>query len=900
MSMWERIAKVSRFCVKDLRQQPMVAILSVTLALLTVLGALGLSNYLRDRAIQVDEAHGRNLSYVLAQQEDRTFQSVDNVISSLIDQLDAARDVNELQNLAAGADFQRVMQRRIVGVMDIDNIAVINANGLLVNQSQEGPIPQADLSKRDYVSNFRSAHLSGAYLSIPFPSPTIGSWEVALSKRISAPDGSFLGVVIGVLELHSLEQYFSGITRGPNGSISMDRIDGINLARYPHVNALIGSSVSSNEVFRQFVLKGKDGVARHASYFDGVDRIIAVHRAEHFPLVVAVTMSMSDVLADWRRQSTILEVGAWFLAAFILVGGLILVRRINQLAKSNYDLGIAREREATQANSAVQAERFNFAFENMCQGLVMFDADDRVIVCNARYAELYKLPLELTKAGTSKEDLTAYRLTVGTDKLSGTPSRETRGHADIFYNHLSDGRIIVIKRQMTEGGGWVSTHEDITDLRNAEAKIAHMARHDALTDLPNRRMFGDALESLLTDRRDGPSIAVLYIDLDRFKGVNDSLGHGVGDALLRAAASRLAAIIRAGDLVARLGGDEFAIIQHLSQTPAEAGDYSELIIAALNAPYHIEGRTLVVGASIGIAVAPQDGEEAEQLIRNADLALYAAKAGGRGSFSYFRAELVAEIQRRQALKVDLQRALERREFELYFQPLVSICDQRLQCFEALLRWNSPDRGLVGPAEFIEVVEEIGLIIPLGDWVIHEACRQAMLWPDAIKVAVNLSVAQFRDKDLAQKVRSALYSSGLPGDRLELEITESLMIQEVEGTISTLHEFREMGIQIAMDDFGTGYSSLSYLRLFPFNKIKIDRSFINDLGSREDSAVIVRAAASIARSLDMITTAEGVETLDQLLRAGLEGCTQAQGYLFGKPMPAAATRSFIEEKMKLAA
>jgi diguanylate cyclase (GGDEF)-like protein/PAS domain S-box-containing protein len=434
---------------------------------------------------------------------------------------------------------------------------------------------------------------------------------------------------------------------------------------------------------------------------------------------------------------------------------------------------------------------------------------------------------------------------------------------------------------------------DVTERKQAEARIAHMAQHDALTGLPNRVLFHQRLDAALAqlDHRGG-LLAVHCLDLDHFKSVNDTLGHPIGDDLLRVVAQRLKDNLRDCDLVARLGGDEFAVIQRDITHPREANDLAARLIAALSANYDIQHHEVVIGASIGIALAPSDGKAADILLRNADMALYRAKADGRGTSHFFEAEMDRRIQARRVLELDLRKAFANNEFDLHYQPLVNLHTDRISGFEALLRWHHPERGMVLPGEFIAVAEEIGLIGPLGEWVLRRACTEAARWPGEIKIAVNLSPAQFRTRGVVQAVLSALAYSGLPPHRLELEITESVLLGETEANLAILHQLREIGARISMDDFGTGYSSLSYLRSFPFDKIKIDRSFVRDLEKRPDCMAIIRAVAGLGASLGISTTAEGVETREQLERLRAEGCTEAQGFLFSAPRPAADVTALL--------
>ncbi len=565
----------------------------------------------------------------------------------------------------------------------------------------------------------------------------------------------------------------------------------------------------------------------------------------------------------------------------------------------------AQRRELIEANHRLRAQdeelrtqnmRFKTALDNMGEGLCMFDSDMRLVVGNERYANMYQLPPELLKVGTPLKALVEHRMRNGI--LLGTKSDRAIDErlkalgelpaavTSSWIDELVDGRFICITRQPMDGGGWVATHRDVTEQRRSEAAMAHMAHHDALTDLPNRVQLRDHIEKNLSHVRRGETLAVLGLDLDHFKTINDTLGHPIGDALLCAVSERLRECVRDTDLVARTGGDEFSIVQVGVEQPRSASALAERLIAAMSAPFDLGEHHVVIGTSVGIAVAPGDGVDSDQLLKNADLALYRAKADGRGIFRFFEAEMDAKIQARRRLELDLHKAVSAGEFELYYQPIVSLKSNKIGGFEALLRWNHPTRGRVAPMQFIPLAEETGLIVPIGEWVIRQACAQAAAWPASIRLAVNLSPAQFRSKDLVSTVVSALTAAGLAPDRLELEITETVLLLNNDATLAILHQLRGLGVRISMDDFGTGYSSLSYLRSFPFDKIKIDQSFVRDLAEKPELIAIIRAVAGLGASFGITTTAEGVETQEQLDLMRAEGCTEVQGFYYSEPRPAA--------------
>ena len=547
------------------------------------------------------------------------------------------------------------------------------------------------------------------------------------------------------------------------------------------------------------------------------------------------------------------------------------------------------------------------AINYMSQGLTMFDSAGTLVLCNRRYIEMYGLSSEVIKPGCTVRQVVDHRIETGSLSpreselyVNDRRAAVSRGHTVSNVTELPDGRTILVTRRPMQGGGWVATHDDITKRRQAEAQIAHMAHHDALTDLANRTLLREQLEAALLRARRGERLAVLYLDLDHFKNTNDTLGHSMGDELLRAVADRLRGCVRETDTIARLGGDEFAIVQTAIAEPADAAAFARRIREALTAPFDLDGHRVIADASIGISMAPDDASDPDQLLKNADMALYGAKSDGRGTFRFFESDMDARIKARRTLEADLRNAVANEEFELFYQPLINLEHNEICGCEALLRWHHPQRGLIPPAEFIPIAEETGLIIPIGEWVVKTACAEAASWPDNVTVAVNVSPVQFKSEALVLTVVSALAKSGLAAKRLAIEITEAVLMRDNEATLATLHQLRDLGVRIVMDDFGTGYSSLSYLRSFPFDKIKIDRSFINDLSERADAGIIVQAVANLAASLNMTTTAEGAETPGQLEKIRALGCTEMQGYLFSRPKRAAdIARMFEPEAEQLA-
>ncbi|MBT1515083.1 EAL domain-containing protein [Bradyrhizobium sp. SRL28] len=607
--------------------------------------------------------------------------------------------------------------------------------------------------------------------------------------------------------------------------------------------------------------------------------------SHHFTAMGAVTLIPDPTLGtDGMSISPTALSFLTAVAAFAILGLSLLAAMIDRRAKGELHK---------------QKVLLDTALDNMSQGLSMFDADGRILLYNDRYAKM------MGRTGMALQGrllLDVLRQQKALDRWDGDPDQfvasviaAAKAGNSVTRTVSRNGRSLRVVDQPMKGGGWVATFEDITEWQAVQEQISHMARHDALTNLPNRTLFREQLEKALRLAKRSDQLAVLCLDLDHFKDINDSLGHPVGDALLKEVARRLGECITDHDTVARLGGDEFAIVQFCSDCdPSAVALLASHVVEHVSAPYEIAGHQLVIGVSIGISLAPEDGKNPDELLKKADLALYRAKEDGRGTYRFFETGMDARAQARRILELDLRAALQREEFEVYYQPIRDVAKDVVVAFEALVRWNHSLRGMISPVNFIPLAEETGLIVPLGDWVLRQACVDAAGWSRDVGVAVNLSPVQFRNPSLVSTVKEALKASGLPPHRLELEITESVLLQNSEATLAVLHELRAFGVRISLDDFGTGYSSLSYLRSFPFDKIKIDRSFVSELATRADSMAIVRAVTGLGKSLGIVTTAEGVETDAQFDLLRQEGCTQAQGYLFSKPRPAAEVEGMLTQ------
>ena len=532
--------------------------------------------------------------------------------------------------------------------------------------------------------------------------------------------------------------------------------------------------------------------------------------------------------------------------------------------------------------------------EGLSQGFLLYGADDRLILRNSHFLDLYPSLKDVAVPGARFDEVVRAEVDCGANdpmqnmeppavfRMRMERHREPR---NIFEWQLSDSRWVLVNEARTRDGGTVVLYTDITELKRREREIQFLADHDTLTGLHNRASFQRrAEEALVGAKRRGTTVAIMCLDLDHFKNVNDTLGHAAGDEFLKCVAKRLRACFRDMDTVARFGGDEFGIVFTDLKQPETATTLVSRLLEIVSHPMDYNGQQIVSGVSIGVALSATDGDDADGLIKRADLALYRAKAEGRGTFRFFEEEMDARAQARRALEIDLRQAVIKNQLELHYQPQIDIFTDELVGFESLVRWRHPERGMISPLDFIPLAEETGIIGSIGEWVLHRACSDALAWPSSIKVAVNVSPAQFRTRNIAQLVAKVLADTGLKPNRLELEITESILLRDVDENLTTLRNLKSLGVRISMDDFGTGYSSLGSLRSFPFDKIKIDRSFVSDLERSQDAAAIVHAVLGLGHSLGVATCAEGVETQEQLAFLRGEGCTEVQGYYYSKPRP----------------
>jgi diguanylate cyclase (GGDEF)-like protein len=855
-------------------------ICGAALVIAIALGTGYLALQFRERALEVSERELTNSALLLSRHFDQQLSDLQHVHEDVVAQMQAGtvdtaeRFERQMSTLAA----HEMLRTKLAALPHVGGLNLFDAKGRLVNSSEIWPVPDISVSDRRYFREFTSGQPTPDVIVEPVVSKVTGIWTTIFARKVIGRNGELIGFASRGVEPSHFEDFFASLALNADTAISMIHRNGTVIARYPDDDKIVGRNVADMPAFRKALARNGNVSGRFE------DKVGAVRSLTNFPILIVATTPTSTALADWRAQ-TRLQLFAAVLAVVVVIAMIFLIVR-----------RLKRQHAAAQRLLSEKSGHLDTAINNMTQGLLLFDASGRLVICNQRYLDMFGISPDVAKPGCHLRDLILHRQQLGwfvgdVDAYCAKFLDPLRDGVQDTVISTPDGRMIRLIYKRSPGGSWATTLEDVTERRRFEARIEHLAHYDALTNLPNRTLFQRHAEALLAELS-GRQFAILYIDIDEFKRINDSLGHLIGDEFLKTVSNRLRDCVGADDFVARLGGDEFAIVQCDIESDDDVSALIAQIYQALRTPFDCHGHRLSGDASIGIAIAPRHGSDLLGLLKSADLAMYAAKAAGRRTHRFFEPAMETRANLRRELEGDLRLALAEGGFEIHYQPLVDLRSDEVTGCEALLRWRHPVRGMVSPAEFISVAEETGLIEEIGQWVLRTACAEAVTWPAHIRLAVNVSPVQFKSQALSLKVAAALAETGLDPRRLELEITEAVLIADDDAALIALNQLRELGVHIALDDFGTGYSSLQYLQRFPFDKIKIDRSFVKEVTENAGSRSIIRAVVSIAADRNMVTTAEGVETQQQREIVQALGCTQMQGYLFSAALPAHEIREML--------
>ncbi len=834
-----------------------------------------------DGDLRSAERANKNFAMVFEENVLRSIGEIDKALLYLRRSVETRKDTTDFTTIVSTTD---VLSEIIV------QVSIIDANGMMqASNAGPQPAPVMDLSDRDHFRFHLTSTEDQLYISKPVVGRVSGQWSVQVTRRFQNADQSFGGVVVASLKPDHFTKFYDKIDFGSSASISLIGSDGVVRSSGGSADGFaLGQDLRGTKLFAE-MRNGTNNTFETADPSTGQMRLVTLRKVAGHPLWVSVSTDMNEI---YKSSWSTFEMNA-IAGVLLTIIMLMAMERVLQ----------------TEEGARQKADQLRLTLENMSQGIMLVTKDLQIPIINGRCGELLDLPDEFIKNPPRFDELVEYQ--TQNSKLrsaaiaQGQPPPAQRATTPdhekfaVCERSMPNGTVIEVRSGHLPDGSFVQTFTDITKRAEAEAHVARLASEDPLTGLPNRRVFRAALDQISRQKDSGPTIkkhefAVLFLDLDRFKVVNDTLGHRIGDVLLQEVAKRLKSVLRMEDVLARLGGDEFAIVVRNVESRAGLATLANRLVEAVVQPYEINDYRIRSSVSIGIAVGPDDGENADDLLMAADLALYAVKGTNRGTFQFYHSSMNRDLNDRRQLELDLREAIERKELELHYQPIVNLRRNTITGFEALARWRHPVKGMVPPAVFIPVAEDSGLIVPLGAWALMEACRNAAQWPGDLNVAVNLSPVQFAAPNLFETIEQTLAETGLAPHRLELEITERIFMEDSENTLATLRRIKELGVRIAMDDFGTGYSSLSYLRSFPFDKIKVDRAFVSDLSERNEHVVIVQAVVSIARALGMTTTAEGVETEAQQQFLAALGCDEVQGYLFSPPVPVERLPEFFAD------
>ena len=859
-----------------LRLSAVVALLN---AMVFVLAAVALQ---QSRVRYEERAATAATNIAIFQERDlvSTVEQVDLILFTIADEVREAGSYPALGDESLDAFILRQSKH----LPALHGLRITNARGDVIHGFGLAKGKRANLADRPYFIELANHPDAGIVISRPLVSRVSGEWEIVLARRLNRVDGTFDGVVYATIPLQYFVDKFAAVNLGAHGVVGLRDMDLGVIARWPSIKSLgqdVGSKTVSQALRDAVAAGATTGTFSGQSGSDGVDRTLSFRRVGQLPMIIVVGLGRDDYLADWRAEVARVVALASLFACVVVLFAAMLHRSWGR-------------READVEALEREERKFRTLLESSPDALVITDARGMIALVNRNAELMFGYPAGQLPGQPIGMLLPARFADFA---LAQQPS----GSRDLWAV-TRDGRefpvgISVSPIDTDQGGLIAAAIRDMSERHASARHIEYLAHHDALTGLPNRAVMESRFEQAVADAaRSGTQVALMFLDLDSFKTVNDSLGHPVGDELLKGVAQRLSQFARASDIVSRQGGDEFLIVFTGLAGGADVELAANRLVQQFKAPFQVDGHEIATSFSVGIALYPRDGADFPTLLKKADIAMYQAKAAGRDTWREFGDHMDVEAMGRHRIRNALHQATGRLEFTLHFQPQVDLASGDVIGAEALLRWRHPELGFVPPADFIPVAEESGLIVPIGEWVLHEACRQAVAWQapgrPPLSVAVNISAVQFARGDLEDTVRRALADSGLAPELLELELTESILIRNVDSVLGTVRRLKRLGVTLSIDDFGTGYSSLTYLKRFAVDKLKIDQSFIRDLVSDTDSAAIVRAIVQMAQSLNLKTVAEGIEDEGVIAHLRAIGCDHGQGYGIARPMPGQALLEFL--------
>ena len=842
----------------------------------------------REAGLREAESRAQAQAELAEERTARSLQAVNLVLAGIGDLWAREPALRDRRN----PQMQALLRSKVAYLPVARGLFIVDSRGAKTHDIESAAIMSGDFSDREYF-NWHRNRTGGLYIGRPGFNTESGEWFLAASRRLSAADGSFAGVVVAALDAQALQSLYRDLDTGRDGAVELLHANGELIARVPDAPKWLGMPTGNSITLKDLKAGAPSRTLRAASPVDGVSRIYNLRPVSGAPLMVQAGISEDEALAGWREKKSAATVTLIYLVlATVLVVWLLLreLRRGGESAPDSALVDSLRESEA----------RYHSLFRNSIDAILVLQPDGSILAANSEACRMLEYSEgELCKLGRERIfDAADTRVQALMDELARNGS--ARGEFRLLRKDGSQVPVELSSATFKDRTGQLCASmiiRDITERRRAEEHIEYLAYHDELTGIPNRAHFQREFDhAVAASQHHGLSCALMLVDLDRFKYINDTIGHQAGDQLLKQMAARLRACLRDSDIIARLGGDEFIILMQDAANMEAVTAVADKILEVASRPLVIEDQEFLVTASIGISTYPGDGTDLQTLLKSSDLAMYRAKEGGKNGYRYFAPEMNVHSRQRMEIESALRGALDRQEFTLHFQPKIRLSTRTIAGMEALIRWNHPERGLLGPGSFIAIAEETGLIVPIGDWVMEEACRQAQAMREAghrdLRVAVNLSARQLFDDELARRVADILDHTGFPAQNLELEITESMVMQDAEQAINLLTALHGTGVRIAIDDFGTGYSSLAYLKRFPIDCVKIDRSFIRDLPDNSDDIAITRSIIAMAHNMKLEIVAEGVETVEQLEFLQACGCEEIQGFLFSRPLPADAMARYL--------